>query len=45
MKNIFISHFTSGCCCRFVDKNVVSLMPKYYLLARDTSKVSIFFLT
>ena len=31
--------------CQFVDRKVVDLMPKYYLLAADTSQVSIFFLT
>ena len=28
--------------CQFVDRKVVGLMPKYYLLAGDTSQVSIF---
>ena len=43
-KTILGVHFTKGCFCQFVDRNVVSLMLKYYLLAGDTRKVSIFFL-
>ena len=31
--------------CQFVDRKVMGLVPKYYLLAGDTSQVSIFFLT
>ena len=30
--------------CQFVDRKVVGLMPKYYLLAGDTSQVFFFFL-
>ena len=32
-----------GVFCQFVDKKVVSLVPKCYLLAGDTSQVSTFF--
>ena len=28
--------------CQFVDRKVMGLMPKYYLLAGDTSQFSIF---
>ena len=44
MKKTYLAvHFTKGCFfCQFVDTNVVGLMPKYYLLAGDTSQVSIF---
>ena len=35
--------FTEGCFfCHFVDRDVVGLMPKYYLLTGDTSQISIF---
>ena len=30
---------------QFVDRKVMGLVPKYYLLAGDTNQVSIFFLT
>ena len=33
-----------GFFCQFVDRKVVGLIPKYYLLAGDTSQVSNFFL-
>ena len=39
---IGIGHFTKRCFCQFGDRKVVGLMPKYYLLARDTNQVSIF---
>ena len=45
MKKQLAVHFTTGCFCQFVDRKVVGLMPKYYLLTGDTSQVSIFFLT
>ena len=31
--------------CQFVGRKVMGLVPKYYLLAGDTSQVSTFFLT
>ena len=43
MKNIFSSSFYQRVfLCQIVDKKVVGLVPKYYLLAGDTSQVSIF---
>ena len=46
MKKTYLAvHFTKGCFCQFIDIKVVGLMPKYYLLAGDTSQVYIFFLT
>ena len=43
-KNIFSSSFYQRVFfCQFVDRNVVGLMPKYYLLAGDTSQIFIFF--
>ena len=44
-KTYLAVYFTKGCFCQFVDRKVVGLMPKYYLLAGDASQVSIFFLT
>ena len=45
-KNIFSSSFYQRILfCQFVDKKVMGLGPNYYLLAGDTSQVSIFFLT
>ena len=39
----FTVHFIKWCFfCLFIDKKVVGLMPKYFLLAGDTSLVSIF---
>ena len=37
-------HFKKGCFlfCRFVDRKVVGLMPRYHLLAGDTGQISIF---
>ena len=44
-KNIFSSSFYQMVfSCQFIDREVMGLVPKYYLLARDTAKVSIFFL-
>ena len=34
---------SKGCFCQFVDRNIVSSKLKYYLLAGDTTQVSIFF--
>ena len=37
-------HFTKGYFfCQFIDRKVVGLMPKYYLLAGDENQVSFFF--
>ena len=33
-------HFTKGCFCQVVDRKVVGLMPKYYLLWDDTHMTS-----
>ena len=46
-KNIFSSSFSQSVLffCKFVDRKIVGLMPKYYLLPGDTSKVSIIFFT
>ena len=46
-KNIFSSSFSQSVFffCKFVDRKVVGLMPKYYLLPGDTRKVSIIFFT
>ena len=42
-KNIFSSPFYQRVFfCQFVDTKVVGLLPKYYLLAADTSQDSIF---
>ena len=41
----FISFYQRMFFCQFVDIKVMGLVPKYYLLAADTSQVSIFFLT
>ena len=43
-KNRYLAvHFTKGCFfCQFVDRKVVGLVPKYFLLAGDTSQVSTF---
>ena len=43
MKKYLAVHFTKGFFCQFVDRKVVGLMPKYYLLPEDTSQGSIFF--
>ena len=46
MKKHLAVLFTKECFfCQFVDIKVMGLVPKYYLLATDTSQVSIFFLT
>ena len=46
MKKAYLAiHFIKGCFCQFLDIKVLSLMPKYYLLAGETSQGSIFFLT
>ena len=42
MKNIFGSSFYQKEFCQFVDREVVDLMPNYYLLAGDTSQVYFF---
>ena len=39
---LFAVHLPKGV---FVDRKILGLMPMYYLLAEDTSQVSIFFLT
>ena len=46
-KTYLAVHFTKGWSffSQFVEKKIVYLMPKYYLPAGDTSKVSSFFLT
>ena len=39
MKKTYLAvHFTKVCFCQFADRKVVGLMPKYYLLAGDTSQ-------
>ena len=53
MKQLFYSYIyekkylavdsSKGCFCQFVDRNIVSSKLKYYLLAGDTTQVSIFF--
>ena len=42
-KHIYQFILPKGVLCQFVDRKVVSLIPKYYLLAGDTSQVSVFF--
>ena len=44
MKETYLAvHFTKGVFfCQFVNTKVEGLMPRYYLLAGDTSHVSIF---
>ena len=43
-KTYLAVRFTKRYSCQFIDRKVVGLMPKYYLLPRDASQVSIFFL-
>ena len=42
IKTYLAVHFTKGCFWQFVDRKVVGLMQKYYLLAGDINQVSIF---
>ena len=42
-KHIYQFILPKGVLCQFVDRKVVTLIPKYYLLAGDTSQVSVFF--
>ena len=43
LKKIYIAvHFTKSSFCQFVNRKVVGLMPKYYLLAGDASQVYFF---
>ena len=43
-KTYLAVHFIKECFCQFVDRKIVDLMPKYYLVDGDTSQVY-FFLT
>ena len=46
IKTYLAAHFTKGYFfCQIVNRKVVGLMPKYYVLATDTNQFSIFFLT
>ena len=37
-KHIWQFTLLKGVCCQFVDRNVVCLVPKYYLLAGDANQ-------